>query len=1702
MLRTYRLTLLLAGVAGCLALVAGCGDDAAGASLLECAEACAEGKVCVLGKCVEDTGQTLEAPSKPKCYTPCKGGPDCDEEGLQEGCIGGLECIKGSCTPPEMKDSAKSQTADPIVQPSGEPDAGVSEFGTCAAEGDCPEHQACIAGRCYSDCDADDDCRMDRACVMHVCRLPCTATESHCAADEACVLIDGETGFCKSLAEAGPAIQLPEGTFSVEGDGNPDSSRVLFGSSKQTGTFTIKNDSPETGTFTVTKASHVGITADGQEVSQDDPLAWLAMGAGDDEPTVVDSLTVEVDGDGEAEVRLAEPDMNDFDGWDGTLSVSHPTMGTRTVDLSYKASQEGPWAGHMVFLASGFGEEGLDEWLADKHDDTKTRVLGNAFLQRWTAFRDGKLTLEEFEAMLTATEEGAWQFESVKSRCPSKGSVNPDVACYLSNTPDGISVYSESIADFPVPSGATKLPIAMNLKRDSGAEDFTWAGKIDSNIALHYPGDPYVSIRFATDPNLCGGEGDDCKAAIEEFGVQLAVGGRYATTTSDTSCSAAEGFQQVTVPWLVEGFGGGAGSHHECRDERLPFGDMMDVHALNANLAGSNPIPDGATRKRRLELIDGAMIGSDRLFLIFREVLPSFIDPQSSDEISGYGWIIMKPVTTDLEDKDYEGSVQEDDRTPPTLATAGCAASILDKIGDATGAAAPSLSASTAGEIGVAVVTGVPGALGTALAAADAHWFCTETGKFDTDCPTGRIDYFYDTSGGLTEPTTPTTQTCQASGTCADVFTQWLADDEIYKPSYTCPTSTPDCRTTGPFYDPGAGSPAFHPLNDEIEDAFRYKTQFTSIRGDSSVGFAPVPCDGAVAFCYDADAIEEIEARVDCAVHIYTTYYDDIQGTPEGTTIREYLVGNYGAGTGGVEGFERLRAQLLVMLGDGAYTDTFTTRFDLAGDLDQSFEGSLFEPEGIDLSGPAGFELHSLYKAAQYYQLALDRFYGQARAFRVSMNDLPAGEGFVTQATASGYVDRLLLASTQKARAWQEVAARYQSFHKPDLARTVIERAYAATYLESIILSDLMTDLVSQADPTDKDQIRVLIEQAQHTYTAALLDMGKVHQQISDDNTVFGFAPDYIPFPTLDTLDSAARDIDNAFDKAIKDARVSLDAAAEKEEAALTDARAYAKDEAEFHDNLTSIQLDYEAQLAEICGTFMGDDRAIYPAIPVHAGKSDRTRALGDPCGFVGNGLLHDAIIELEGGRADVALATQKLANIQQSIVDENAKVQAQCTRIQTLATWHVDQANEINSLEDGINSLNYLISLSNKALGMVDKLTELSKCNVGTTTDCPSAAISAGTYVGVAVGINIFQGVSEAIIVGLEARINDVERDIVEHDILEECEAAKIDTQYVVYQLNRDITEAQIELLKSQIQMKLHLSAILAHRNGATSTLAAWEKTRAHAIDVAAAWNDPNVRIYKNDAIVAAETTFDKAVREAYKATKVYEYYTSQSYADLEKLFLVRMVSSGPYPLDQYLTDLETSFNEFDQEFGNPDMRVMVVSLRDDILGIPRLGPDNTAITQDERKELMREALEDPRYRNGEGSLVFPFGTSIDKVSPKTLAHKVYFMEAEILPAMGDGLARVYLAQRGTGVLRNTEGGLNYVSLPERTAVLDVFFEGDRALTPEVYRNERLRERPLINSGWELGIDTKGEDVNGDLELGALDDIRLYIYYTDFTSN
>lgn len=976
-------------------------------------------------------------------------------------------------------------------------------------------------------------------------------------------------------------------------------------------------------------------------------------------------------------------------------------------------------------------------------------------------------------------------------------------------------------------------------------------------------------------------------------------------------------------------------------------------------------------------------------------------------------------------------------------------------------------------------------------------------------------------------------------GACWDTVQGWLRDTERYElggpmPDYAirmdpvwrcedldrvyCSDDRLDLRAGKVFFEEApTGGVAFINAYAAVDDAFRYKTRFRSRTG-KTVGFAPsicVPSSAAIPYCYDPAGIEDLTGRIDCLTYLYanhadvleqdpalmqdvikflrTTFaYDMITLDPDGNLLEVPVIH---------EGFERLFSELLIMMGDEAYTNAFASRFDLAGSSIRSFEGSLFEPpDGINLSGGAGYEMYTLYQAAQYYQLALDRFYKLSPLIWQTLSSGTVDTSFITQETVTAYFDRLIRASTQKSRAWSEVAKRYADFNRADLARRVVARAYTATYLESVVLSRMMLKMERVVDLADWPQISERVEMAQLGYRSALRKMREVYASISDRKTVFGYAPEYVPFPAMDPLDT------NAFEKTLAMAKESLAAAAEKEEVALATRRSFDTEAEAFQSELVTIRNNYEDRLGELCGTFTGEDGRVYPAVPKYAEMHERLRYFPkDPCGFVGNGEIHQAMGEVDIAGLALTRARMDLDDKITEIRIEKERVETMCDLIEDTAQYMFDTQGEIITLQENIEAAKNIQAAAERAEHIAEVYADLGECSP-MDGECATAAVSAATLGAVyAVTSTVVTGARMGISIR-EIQIDKMEQAQSKWMMERECDYALVDSDARVRTMALDLGSLHVELLKAVVQFELASARVVQLANEAERLRDEQAEVEQLAINVAAARNDPNSRIYKNDAILTADRTFETALRAAYKATKVYEYYTSQSYAPLADLFLVRMVAHGDITLEAYLSELESNFIAFEEQYGNPDLRVAVISLKNDIFDIERYDDDYRALTDGERTARMRERLTDEALLDARGYVVVPFSTNQKDLCPLTRNHKIHYVEAQLLGAdLGDSVARVYLSPRGTGTVLGVDGEKSFYRFPDRTAVLNAIVGEQRVFSGnvfdgDVYRNRRLRDMPLLNTNWELVVNQRDEQANQDVDLQSLDDILLYVYYTDFT--
>jgi hypothetical protein len=1446
--------------------------------------------------------------------------------------------------------------------------------------------------------------------------------------------------------------------------------------------------------------------------------------------------------------------------WNGRLEVSGDGIGSQIINMTYASKPAGQWTGKMYQFAN-FGDTGLQAWVSNRTSNAALNNVGNAFIQRWGAMKKGAITLDEFKAVVTATVTDSWEWPSVQQICHggeacylytnSQGFGVYSTSLSADPVPTAVSELPVAVNLRADPGGSDPTTLVGKIVT---SESLHYAG--DPALTLTFDADPSTCN---------GPSGTDCLATIKSMQAQIMIGGRYVTTYGDTNCAAATGFTQTAVPWLIAptsatpGFTWGTDVdpntqlryRYECRDLSVPYAASTPLPAgepsapaLNVSLAQANPIPDGLTRVRNLKLVDGALVDQTTLYLIYQEQFAqSFLGATDTAGFSAYGLMVLTRSPADVADTDYQGNMPvANPSAPANVLQTTCTTPLIQEV---LGQGA-TLTPQNAVQLANGVITGISGPLPQLLAAFDpqaqpltqvasplvldtasaeaVHYLCHSNGLFDggpiidtsgsrTPCPAGSGVTFFTVTGGLSQSDIAALA-CQKDGSCQTTLDQWMSNgsynlrlDPVWRcvdPNQVfCSTNRNDLRAAKAFFEqPTSQQMVLTPLLSAIDDAFRYKTQFENRQG-TSLGFAPqicVPDSNAIPYCYDPPAIEQIRDRVDCAIDLCTNHSGDLDA-PTKQLLGSFLTTSFSHTQDNTqsppltkEGFEWFNAELLITQGDDAYTNAFAARFDLAGSASVSFEGSKFEPNGIDLSGGAGNEMYNLYLATQYYQMVLDRFFDLGPSIWQSISG-DGAQSYITLETVTDYFNRLVRASTQKSHAWSEVAKRYQSFNRPDLARHVAQRGYSTAYLESIVLSRMMLRVLAIADPQTRDQIVQLVNSAAQEYTAALLDMREVYATITDEATLFGFAPDFIPFPALDPTDV------NAFTKMFGLAQQAVQSAATDETAALGASTTYDTNAALFQAQLVSIKNNYESQLAQICGTFTGNDGNIYPAIRTYAYLNDTAKLMGDPCGFAGNGSLHDAMGQAEIVGVDMQSISQQYDDTIAKVNIERDRVNQQCNLTLQLADYQWTAQGQVNTLQAAIDTDRTIQSGLDKALSVAQSFAELSNCSVGTSDSCPGAVIGTAALAVTAAGVAAAQSVLDVQINGKTGEIADIQQAETQWTTLHQCDVLRADSDATVKGLLLNLKELDLQALKTEYTQSLALASVQGLRNQATSLLAQEQQTVQQAINVAAAQDDPNVRIYKNDAIITADNSFQLALQLAYEATVVFEYYTSQSYAHLADLFLIRLVAHGDYNLQSYLTNLQTAYLDFQQSYGNPDTRVAIVSLRDDVFGIPKVDQNGQAISQSQRLDLFHAKLADASFLDANGYRTMPFPTSIAQLSPLTRDHKVLNLEVEVIGSdVGDTVGRIYVRQRGTGVVTSLTSDPSYYRLPEVTDVLNPFFNGVRAFPESVYQSARMRDRPFVNTHWDLVINQKDESVNQDINLQSLTDVRLYVYYTDFT--
>lgn len=1776
--------------------------------------------------CKADGGPCI--PADPTCYTPCSGDlarndgsvRRCSGEGLMEGCLQGAICDRGSCVPTGMDTLDMGALA---VLP-----------GQCERPTDCPDFQTCILGRCYSECERSEDCADGYGCRSKVCRQECgpdqaCAQRGHVCNDGACL------PHARTETQMDPLPQGARFTLCVgdaqpgefgDGPGCPDA-RLPFTAAATEGVFRIHNLSDDTRTFVVRKSEqHVqqddGRTQVLQASAGDAPLPWLQVGTGI--PMRVQELAVDVPARDSLEITLSDARKADLSRWVGWVDVEDQDSGlVDRVQLLYGEGAGGRWAGQVYYFGNfedgsagaqqGNAQTALQAWSQDRDNLGLADAVPNAFVQAWARFRRNLFSLNEMEALISATVQQSWQLPRVEELCAEQG-YGAGAACAPFGGGPGsppVLPYTSDVRNNRIPSGVVELGFSLAVAGASPAQvadptlcdgnPHCFVGRIDSDQALQYAGYPEVTLTFDDDPTECvgggGGGSGACIAGVRRLSATVAVGGRYTPRDDEPACGNADFAQLLQHPWLVKGFDppGGGGHNGErvlrsCRQTHLPY---LGMTAANQSFAAANPVPDGKSRVRHVELLDGVLIEQHSMLLLLRETVDGF---QGGAPLASYALVELKrdPISPPAEETLGNPPEQDLGSADPAILDSTCDPALVATVtGDIDPRPLSELSALQLRRLGRAVVRGddtsINDATGPApvdLSDESVHYLCVfqEDAVLDGNSdatvvqrevfgagpggnvpcpPNGQVIYFATGHDTQNDPQAfaagfdPSLEACNTYTPgekveyCLDTLKNWVergrplrisTDGEAVLGALDGAGTTFDlvfqCDLVGPnrparcdidrfdylagktFLERNDSRVFFDPIESEIERAFRYRTQFAS-RSNTNVGFVPEICSGnsgLAPYCYEPSRIAAIAKRVDCALAIYhggASLDDDTRDT-----LRAYLDKNFSAlqiASADADpvlesGFERLYAELLIMLGDDAFVAAFGSRFDLAATRQLAFEGARFEPGGIDLSGFLGFEMYKLYEASQHYEMVTDRFYRLSPRIWQSVTG-PVTDSYVGQPLVTSYLDHVIRASTQLARASSEIAERYHAMNRPDLARSVLERAYTRAYQESGILSRLMTAIMQSLDAAAVPQVIAEVEKAQRSYRVAMLDMKTAYGRITEQQQFFGLPPDYIPFPALNEDDV------NGFEVILNRAKDRLEVAADQEATALERSREFDVDDAEFQRELVDLRNNFEAQLSAICGGFTGTDGRVYPSIPRYAHLAGDLDSVSDPCGLT-SGDLWLASADLQTRYVELQAVRTQVDNLEAQRRDSIEWVAKQCTLINEDVAAFLEKQGAVDDLEHDNEIMQASVAAADRVLAFVDGLTS-RVADAGDSNSPWGATIrssTGATFAVASVAHFIAATALEGQVVTNQNRMRKLERAYEARQIGRQCDYLSAELVFTLRDLQREVSLLQLDTLNAVWNVQTELARITGLDNERRRMEAEWDETNQLVINVAAAKNDPNIRIYKNDAVINAERSFDRAVQEAYRATRIYEYYTASSYAALDKLFLVRMVDAGDVNLRNYLTDLESAFFDFEDQYGNPDTRVHRVSVLEDVLKVPRYSTDglNRVLSVEERTQRFRRMLQEPTRLNDDGHLAMKFSTSFDSLSPLTVNHKILFIEVEVLGSdpnlsVGDNIGRFYIRQLGTGVVRDPAGADHYYAFPARTAVVNPVINGDRdfgqdsdgaiaGATRTIFRSYRFRERPFVQTDWELVLNQVTELVNQDINLGGIDDILLNVFYTDFT--
>jgi len=580
------------------------------------------------------------------------------------------------------------------------------------------------------------------------------------------------------------------------------------------------------------------------------------------------------------------------------------------------------------------------------------------------------------------------------------------------------------------------------------------------------------------------------------------------------------------------------------------------------------------------------------------------------------------------------------------------------------------------------------------------------------------------------------------------------------------------------------------------------------------------------------------------------------------------------------------------------------------------------------------------------------------------------------------------------------------------------------------------------------------------TLTGVLSPIDQAYGALLQGADAFGVPRGFVPFAYRPEQAASAP---TNFEQMLAIASAAVTHEAELETAFKANKREYEQDQHALSVELAGVRSQFDAKLAQLCGTSFDPDKVTAP--------SD-----WEKCGANGEGDLGDLVNQVDQAKAHLRSAQSRIAGMRDKIaIDQHSLAQTQHVHEQTLSF--------IQSNGEALSA----ITLSEAVISAEEKFIDVAaQASIG----------NAGAPVGEA---------AVSAILELEKGGLEVQKQQLQTAQQMRFEQAAAQSELINGMAN--IQKETIDLAQLGVDMQSDAIALtgaqLRGRNLVLQAKAIWEERgRALTLVNQNPANDPTFRILRDQQAEQLLEARSDAARQLYLAGLALQYEVNTSITPIGPAALRASNNLGLSGLQDCMRRI---FSDWRMAFGNPQDEPRTVSVRK-MLGILETRTDEVTGQVLSEGDQFRQLLLRNENLDGKGGVGIQFATNLQPGNglwaTDVCTDRIVSVQAQLVgDYLGDNEATVEISLSGGGELRacgsdeltpwtfGSTGSLAADGFAAVHAGVNSFGDGPP--------NTSLFGQPVARASWKVVIPGGNEaPANSDIDLTKIEDIVLKIYH------